>query len=130
MASIFTKIIAREIPAYILAEDEEFIAFLDVFPLRKGHTLVVPKQEVNNAWDLEAEILSRWMVFAQPIAAAIQRSFPCNRCGVSIIGIEVPHAHMHLVPLDTADDLNFTKDKLQLSEADFEVVRKKIRAEL
>lgn len=130
MASIFTKIINREVPSYILAEDDNFIAILDAFPLRKGHALVIPKEEINNAWDLDSDVLSKWMVFAQPIAKSIEKSFPCDRCGVSIIGIEVPHAHMHLVPLDTADDINFTKEKLQLTEAEFLNAQKKIIANL
>ncbi len=130
MASIFTKIINREVPSYILAEDDNFIAILDAFPLRKGHALVIPKEEINNAWDLDSDVLCKWMVFAQPIAKSIEKSFPCDRCGVSIIGIEVPHAHMHLVPLDTADDINFTKEKLQLTEAEFLNAQKKIIANL
>ncbi len=115
MASIFTKIIQREIPAYIIAEDDKFIAFLDAFPLREGHTLVVPKIEVDKAFDLSDEYIKGWMLFAKPIAHAIEKVFPCNRCGVSIVGIEVPHAHMHLIPIDTADDLNFTRPKIEVS---------------
>ncbi len=115
VASIFTQIINRDIPAYILAEDDNFIAFLDAFPLREGHTLVVPKQEVDKAFDLSDTLLSRWMVFAKPLAHAIEQSFPCDRCGVSIVGIEVPHAHMHLIPISTANDLNFTQPKLELT---------------
>lgn len=114
MASIFTQIIERKIPAYIIAENDHFIAFLDAFPLREGHTLVVPKLEVDKAFDLSTEYLSEWMVFSQPIAHAIEKSFSCNRCGVSIVGIEVPHAHMHLIPIDSADDLNFTRPKIEI----------------
>jgi len=115
MASIFSRIIAGEIPCYIVAENDLFLAFLDIAPLCEGHVLVVPKVEVDNAFDLNKDILAAWLVFAQPIAKAIESSFTCNRCGVSIIGLEVPHAHMHLVPINTADDLNFTRPKLKVA---------------
>jgi len=115
MASIFSRIIAGEIPAYKVAENDLFLAFLDIAPLCEGHVLVVPKVEVDNAFDLNPDILAALLVFAQPIAKAIESSFPCNRCGVSIIGLEVPHAHMHLVPINAADDLNFTRPKLKLT---------------
>ena len=111
--SIFSKIISGEIPSYKIKEDEYFLAFLDVFPLVKGHVLVVPKIEVDQMFDLPEEYLSRIMAFAKPIAAAIEASFDCRRCGISVIGLEVPHAHMHLVPMNSADDLNFTKAKLK-----------------
>src|SRR6187551_2509757 len=126
MASIFTKIIRGEIPCYKIAEDLLFFAFLDISPMAKGHVLVVPKMEVDKAFDLPAEILEGWMSFAQPIAKAIEEAFPCNRCGISIIGIEVPHAHMHLVPIYTADDLNFTRPKLKLSAEELQEVQQKI----
>ena len=112
MSSIFSKIIRREIPAYIVAEDDQFLAFLDVFPIREGHVLVVPKLEIDKWHDLPETALQQMLVFAQPIAKAIEKNFPCKRCGISIIGLEVPHAHLHLVPIDTADDLNFTRPKL------------------
>ncbi len=115
VASIFTQIINRDIPAYIIAENDDFIAFLDAFPLKEGHTLVVPKVEVNKAFDLSNDYLSQWMIFAKPIAQAIEKNFDCNRCGLSIVGIEVPHAHMHLVPISTADDINFTRPKIEVS---------------
>lgn len=115
MSGIFTRIIRGEIPSYKIAEDEHFFAFLDIAPMAKGHTLVVPKVEVDKAFDLPSELLSGWMVFAQPIAKAIEKSFPCDRCGVSVIGLEVPHAHMHLVPINSSDDLNFTRPKLKLN---------------
>ncbi len=114
MASIFTKIIAGEIPSYRIAEDGDFYAFLDIAPMARGHVLVVPKIEVDKAFDLSPAILGKWLLFAQPIARAIEAAFPCNRCGVSIIGLEVPHAHMHLVPINTADDLNFSRPKFRL----------------
>lgn len=116
MASIFSKIIAGEIPSYKIAENEHFIAFLDVFPLVKGHVLVVPKVEVDKIFDADNAVLAAWLVFAKPIAKAIEQSFDCNRCGISVIGLEVPHAHMHLLPINTADDLNFTRPKIKLTE--------------
>ena len=124
--SIFTKIIHGEIPSYKIAENEQFFAFLDIFPLREGHVLVIPKVEVNKIFDLPAEYLSQMLVFAQPIAKAIEKSFPCNRCGISVIGIEVPHAHMHLLPINSANDLNFTQPKLKLSEEALKTIQEKI----
>lgn len=115
MSSIFSKIISGEIPSYKIAENDLFYAFLDVFPLVPGHTLVVPKKEIDYFFDLEAEALSSILKFAQPIAKAIQEAFPCKRCGISVIGLEVPHAHLHLVPINSADDLNFTRSKLKPS---------------
>ncbi|OSZ82822.1 HIT family protein [Chitinophagaceae bacterium IBVUCB1] len=126
MASIFTKIIAGEIPSYKIAEDDMFYAFLDIFPLVEGHVLVVPKPETNKLFDVSDEYLSKWLVFAKPIAKAIEKSFDCNRCGISVIGLEVPHAHMHLVPINSADDLNFTRPKLKLSEEQLKAIHKKI----
>ncbi len=113
--SIFSKIISGEIPSYKIAEDDLFYAFLDIMPLVKGHVLIVPKVEVNKIFDVDEKILAAWLLFAKPIAKAIEKAFTCNRCGISVIGLEVPHAHMHLVPLNSADDLNFTKPKLKLS---------------
>jgi histidine triad (HIT) family protein len=124
--SVFTKIINGEIPSYKIAENEQFFAFLDIFPLREGHVLVIPKVEVNKIFDLPAEYLSQMLVFAQPIAKAIEKAFPCNRCGISVIGIEVPHAHMHLLPINSANDLNFTQPKLQLSESALKAIQEKI----
>ena len=124
--SIFTRIINGEIPSYKIAENEQFFAFLDIFPLREGHVLVIPKVEVNKIFDLPAEYLSQMLVFAQPIAKAIEKAFPCNRCGISVIGIEVPHAHMHLLPINSANDLNFTQPKLQLSESALKAIQEKI----
>ncbi len=114
--SVFTKIISGEIPAFIIKEDDNFIAFLDIAPLVTGHVLVVPKQEVNKLFDMPAELLSSILLFAKPIAVAIEKSFDCNRCGISVIGLEVPHAHMHLIPINSADDINFTRKKLQPSK--------------
>ncbi len=128
--TIFSKIIAGEIPCYKIAEDEQFFAFLDIFPLVKGHVLVIPKVETDHFFDLSPEILSGMMVFAQPIAKAIEKVFPCNRCGISVVGLEVPHAHMHLVPINSADDLNFNRAKLQLSKEEFIQVQEAIVAQM
>ncbi len=124
--TIFSKIINGEIPSYKIAEDENFYAFLDIFPLVKGHVLVVPKIEVDKIFDLPENYLSSMILFAKPIAKAIEKSFDCNRCGISVVGLEVPHAHMHLLPINNADDLNFTREKLKLSKEEMEEVRSKI----
>jgi histidine triad (HIT) family protein len=113
--SIFSKIISKEIPAAVIAEDDNFIAFLDIAPLVRGHVLVVPKIEVDKIFEVSDEVLSRMLVFAKPIAKAIEQAFYCNRCGIAVVGLEVPHAHMHLVPIQSADDLNFTRAKLIVS---------------
>ena len=114
--SIFSKIISGEIPFYKIKEDENFLAFLDAFPLVKGHVLVVPKKEVDKLFDLDEELLAAMLVFAKPIAKAIEKTFDCKRCGISAIGLEVPHAHLHLVPINTADDLNFTRPKISFTQ--------------
>jgi histidine triad (HIT) family protein len=113
MSSIFTKIIQGEIPSYKIAENEIFYAFLDVFPLVPGHTLVVPKKETDYVFNLSDVELNELLTFSKPIAQAIEKAFPCKRIGIAVIGLEVPHAHMHLVPIDSADDLNFTRPKLK-----------------
>ena len=113
-------------PSYKIAEDELFFALLDIYPLKEGHTLVIPKIEVDKVFDLPADYLSGMLVFAQPIAKAIERAFRCNRCGISVIGLEVPHAHMHLVPINSSNDLNFTRSKLKLSEEKLKEVQNKI----
>ncbi len=128
--SIFTKIISGEIPSYRIREDERFLAFLDVFPLRDGHVLVVPKIEVDRFFDLPADHLSSLLLFAHPIAKAIERSFNCNRCGISVIGLEVPHAHLHLVPINNANDLNFTQPKMKFTEDEMKATQAKILAAL
>jgi histidine triad (HIT) family protein len=124
--TVFSKIIAGEIPSYKIAENDRFYAFLDVFPLREGHTLVIPKMEVDNLFDLPSEYLAEMLVFAQPIAKAIEQSFKCNRCGISVIGLEIPHAHMHLMPINSSNDLNFTQHKGRASDADLQKVQNKI----
>ena len=116
MASLFSRIIARELPAEIIAEDEQFIAFLDIMPLVKGHVLVVPKREVSYIFDLEPGELSALHLFAQQVAKAMDKSLTCTRIGMAVIGLEVPHVHIHLVPLRTVDDINFTRPKLKLTQ--------------
>lgn len=128
--TIFTKIIKGEIPSYRIAENEQFYAFLDIFPLVKGHVLVVPKIETDQFFDLDELTLASILVFAKPIAKAIEKAFPCNRCGISVVGLEVPHAHIHLVPINDSDDLNFTRQKLKLSPEELKDVQNKILAAL
>ena len=128
--TIFSKIISGEIPSYKIAEDEKFYAFLDIFPLVKGHVLVVPKIEVDRFFDISDEYLHEMLVFSKPIARSIEKSFNCKRCGISVIGLEVPHAHMHLVPINSADDLNFTREKIKVSKEEMEEIRDKIVSNL
>src|SRR5215213_20465 len=128
--TIFSKIIKGEIPSYKIAENEKFFAFLDIFPLVEGHTLVIPKIEVDNLFDVPDEYLSEMLVFAKPIAKAIERSFRCNRCGLAVVGIEVPHAHIHLVPLNGANDVNFTRSKLKVTPEQLKKTQEKILAQL
>jgi histidine triad (HIT) family protein len=115
MSSIFSKIVQGEIPCHKIAEDDQFLAFLDVMPLVEGHTLVIPKQEIDYIFDLDPEVLAGLMKFAQRIAPAIKKAIPCKRVGVAVIGLEVPHAHVHLVPLNRMLDINFSQEKLKLS---------------
>lgn len=124
--TIFSKIIAGQIPSYKIAEDDNFLAFLDIFPLVEGHVLVVPKVETDKFFDLGDDYLSELLLFAKPIAHAIEKAFDCNRCGISVIGLEVPHAHMHLLPINSADDLNFMRGKLKLNGAELKAVQEKI----
>lgn len=124
--TIFSKIIRGEIPSYKIVENEKFFAFLDVYPLVEGHTLVVPKIEVDKFFDVPDEYLSEMLLFAKPIAKAIEKAFKCNRCGISVVGLEVPHAHMHLVPINFADDLNFTRPKLKVSLDELKAAEQKI----
>ena len=124
--TIFSKIIAGQIPSYKIAEDNRFFAFLDIAPLREGHTLVVPKLETDKFFDLPDDYLSELLVFARPLAQAIERAFDCNRCGLSVVGLEIPHAHLHLIPIDSADDLNFTRGKLKLTPEQLKAAQEKI----
>lgn len=126
MASIFTKIIQGEIPSYKIKEDEHFLAFLDAFPIAKGHVLVIPKVEVDKLYDLEDDLLSQYLVFAKPIAKALEKAFPCERVGMSVVGLEVPHAHLHLLPINGMSDLNFTKEKLKFSPDEMKAIQEKI----
>lgn len=124
--TIFSKIIAGQIPSYKITENEKFYAFLDIFPLVEGHVLVVPKTETDKFFDLDDTYLSDMLVFAKPIAHAIEKAFDCNRCGISVVGLEVPHAHLHLLPINEADDLNFTRDKLEMSKDELQRVQETI----
>ncbi len=128
--SIFTKIIDREIPAHIITENDHFIAFLDIMPLALGHTLIVPKKEIDHFFDLPDSELALINIFAKKVAEAIKKSFPCNRIGVSVIGLEVPHAHMHLVPINASNELDFSRPKLKLTQGEFASVAEKIVANL
>lgn len=129
MASIFTKIIDREIPANIVAEDEHHIAFLDINPLVKGHTLVIPKKEVDYIYDLSDNDLTALNLFAKKVASAIKETIPCNRIGLSVIGLEVPHTHIHLIPINTMDDMNFSRPKLALERDELANIASKIATE-
>ena len=130
MASIFTRIINREIPGHIVAEDERFIAFLDITPLVTGHTLVVPKKEVDYLFDLDDEILASLNVFSKKVARAIEKVVPCLRVGVCVIGLEVPHAHVHLIPLNSMGDINFSRPKLNLSKEELTSIAEKIGSQV
>ena len=127
MASIFTRIINREIPAHIVAEDESYIAFLDINPLTIGHTLVVPKKEVDYLFDLDDDILAGMNVFSKKVAIAIKKAVPCLRIGVEVIGLEVPHAHVHLIPMNRTEDLNFMRPKLKPTKEELTEIAEKIR---
>jgi histidine triad (HIT) family protein len=128
--TIFSKIISGEIPSYKIAENDKFFAFLDIFPLVKGHVLVVPKIEVDKFFDIPDDLIGELLLFAKPIAKAIEKTFPCNRCGISVVGLEVPHAHLHLIPINSADDLNFNRPKLKLSGDELKEIQKKISGAL
>jgi histidine triad (HIT) family protein len=128
MASIFTKIIAGEIPAHKVAESDDFLAFLDIRPLSKGHTLVIPKQEVDYIFDLEDELLSNIMLFARPVARALKAVVPCERIGVSVVGLEVPHAHIHLIPINRVADMSFAKTPISMKQEELAALAEQIRA--
>ncbi len=127
MPTIFTRIINREILAYIVAEDDQFIAFLDIMPLVTGHTLVVPKKEVDYIFDLDDNTLAALNLFAKRVAKAIKKAVPCKRIGIAVIGLEVPHTHVHLVPMNTMSDLDFTQPKLKPTQEELLAVADKIR---
>ncbi len=126
MASIFSKIIAGQIPCYKVAEDENYFAFLDAFPIKKGHVLVVPKKEEDYIFDLDSETYLGLMTFSKRVATAIKKSISCNRISLQVIGLEVPHAHVHLIPINTMNDCNFANEKLKLSKEEFEKIAKEI----
>ena len=130
MASIFSRIVAGEIPCYKVAENERYLAFLDISPLKKGHTLVIPKEEVDYIFDLHKDTYAGLMDFAREVAIAIKQAVPCNRVGVCVIGLEVPHAHVHLIPINSENDMNFRNEKLVLSKEEFETVAATIRTAL
>ena len=128
MATIFSKIIRGEIPSYKIAEDEKHYAFLDINPLAKGHTLVVPKKEVDYIFDLNDKEVAELVLFAKKVAGALEKAIPCKRIGLSVIGLEVPHAHIHLVPINKESDIYFGREKLSLSKEEFEQIAETIRA--
>ena len=130
MATIFTRIINGEIPCYKVAEDDNYFAFLDINPLKAGHTLVVSKKETDYIFDLDDSQLSGLILFSKKVAAAIKNSFPCNRIGVAVLGLDVPHVHVHLVPMDTMEDVNFKKPKLKFSAEEFSVIAEKINQKI
>jgi histidine triad (HIT) family protein len=127
MASIFTKIVNGEIPCHKIAETEHFLAFLDVMPLAIGHTLVIPKKEVNYIFDLESNLYSDLWSFASQVAKVVEKSIPCKRIGIAVIGLEVPHAHIHLIPLNTVGDINFERPKMKVSPEELDEIARKIR---
>ena len=130
MPTIFTRIINGEIPCHKIAEDENFFAFLDIMPLAPGHVLVVPKKQIDYIFDIDDDLLSGILPFAKKIAEAMEKVIPCERIGISVIGLEVPHAHMHLIPLRTMDDINFSRPKLKMSEKEIAEIAAKIVAQL
>jgi len=124
--TIFSKIIAGHIPAFILAQSEKFIAFLDINPVTKGHTLVVPKVEVDKLFDVPDEYLAELLVFAKPVAKALEKTFPCNRVSILTVGLDVPHAHVHLIPMNTTADMNLANKKVNLSPEQFEAIKQEV----
>jgi len=127
MSSLFTKIIKGEVPSYKIAENEEFLAFLDINPLQKGHTLVIPKKEIDYLFDLDDHTLSNMILFSKKVSKAIEKVIKCKRIGLTVIGLEIPHAHIHLIPIKALNDMNFSKKKLTLSTEEFETIAKEIR---
>ena len=127
MASIFSKIISGEIPAHIVAENDKYLAFLDISPLQKGHTLVVPKKETDYIFDIADQELSEMIVFAKSVAHKIKKAFPCNRIGMTVIGLEVPHAHIHLIPINAMIDMSFTAEKLSLNNEELALIADRIK---
>jgi len=130
MASIFTKIINGEIPCAKITEDENYIAFLDAFPLQKGHTLIVPKKEIDNIFDIEDDSLANMMVFAKKVAKAMEKTYDCKKIGVTVIGLEVPHAHIHLIPINAEKDMNFSNPKMTLEAEEMQKIADSIKFNL
>ena len=130
MASIFTRIVNGEIPCYKIAEDDRYLAFLDINPLKAGHTLVVPKQETDYIFDLSDESLAGLILFAKKVAKGIKIAYPCNRVGMAVIGLDVPHAHIHLIPMDSMDDMNFRNKKLKFTPEEFKAIAHAISAKV
>jgi histidine triad (HIT) family protein len=126
MSTIFTKIVRGEIPCYKVAEDEQFLAFLDIRPLAKGHTLVIPKREIDYFFDLPDELIGRLMIFSKRVARGIAKVVSCQRVGMSIVGLEVPHAHVHLIPINAIGDMNFANDQVKMTSEEFEALAKSI----
>lgn len=130
MPSIFSRIVAGEIPCHRIAENERFLAFLDINPLAKGHTLVIPKQETDYIFNLEDQLLADLMVFAKKVGLGVEKAIPCARIGITVIGLEVPHAHVHLIPINAIGDMNFSKPKLSFSQQELSTIADSIRAQL
>ena len=128
MPSVFTRIVVGEIPSYKIAEDDKFYAFLDISPMAKGHTLVIPKKEIDYVFDLEDEVLQDMIIFSKKVAKAIKRALPCQRVGVMVLGMEVPHAHIHLVPINKESDMNLSNPRLKLKDEEFKDIAEKIAA--
>lgn len=130
MPSIFTKIINGNVPSYKIAEDDNCIAFLDVFPLKRGHVLVVPKKEVDYIFDLDSQTYNQLMAFSKTIAVALKKTISCKRVGLTVVGLEVPHAHIHLIPINSVNDMNFANEKLQLTSEEFSSIALQIKENL
>ncbi|MFN4122822.1 MAG: HIT family protein [Flavobacteriales bacterium] len=130
MASVFSKIISGEVSCYKIAEDKDHLAFLDIYPLEQGHVLVIPKKEVDNIFDLSADEYARLFAFSHQVGKAIEKAVPCVKVGIAVVGLEVPHAHVHLIPLQNVSDLDFTRPKKQYTAESFELIRQKIVAQL
>ncbi|MFM9422151.1 MAG: hypothetical protein RIR06_612 [Bacteroidota bacterium] len=126
MSSIFSRIIKKEIPAYVIAENDEFLAFLDITPIAIGHCLVIPKTEVDYIFDLEDQAYQNLFLFAKQVARKLKQAIPCRKIGVAVVGLEVPHAHIHLVPMNTIGDLNFSGERLKLTSLEFEEIQQRI----
>ena len=130
MATLFSKIVNGDIPSYNIAEDENYYAFLDINPLAKGHTLVIPKKEIDYIFDIDDNLLGGLMVFAKKVAKAMDKTIPCERVGIAVLGLEVPHAHVHLIPINDIGDINFARPKLKLTEEEFKEIAERISSEV